>query len=223
MSKRFLTTREVMAKVNPNSGLTPGDVFATRLGCESIGADYIKLGNYQMTDYPVDDDIIIGKTHVLIQKQPIAAGTPYVYPINAPFNPGKGNFNMVYDFQLSSNQQGIGNFLTITNDTNGELFLVLQGHPQSGLLLIFYTMGGTIDGKPDLFGRIYLEGNQIADGSRISLGVTYTMGILYITYNDKLMHNKDVTFGNSVTFNLLRVGELYGSGVLNNFNLLEMQ
>lgn len=58
MSKRFLTTREVMDKIGTTNGLTPSDVFATRLGCESIGADYTKLGKYKMTDYPVDDDIV---------------------------------------------------------------------------------------------------------------------------------------------------------------------
>lgn len=223
MSKRFLTLKEVILKIGNPNGLSPSDTFATRLDCESIGADYQMLGNYEMTQYPVDDDIVGSETRVFIQNHPIAAGTPYSFPISAPFNPGKGNFNLVYDFQLSPGQQGIGNFFNITNDANGELFMVLQGHPQSGLLLIFYTSGGTIDGTPSIFDRIYLEGNQVPDGARISLGVTYTMGILYINYNGKLMYNKDVTFGNSITFNLLKIGELLGNGTLNNFNLVEMK
>lgn len=224
MSKRFLTSGEAAEKGNVFTSPLVKDHFITK---ETLAIwnvfDSTLLAKYKDTDYVVDDDIVVGKTQVLIQDHPIAGGTPYSFPISAPFNPGKGNFNLVYDFQLSSGQQGIGNFFNITNDANGELFMVLQGHPQSGLVLVFYTSGGTIDGKPSVFERIYLEASQVPDGARISLGVTYTMGILYINYNSKLMYNKDVTFGNSITFNLLKIGELLGNGTLNNFNFIEMQ
>lgn len=228
MSKNFLTTRQVMAKVGSDSGLTPSDSFASRRACESIGADLKYLTSYGMDQFVVDDDIISAPkfASLILNSIPIPdQNTPIAeYTMSPSLKPGKNWFNMVVEFSFTIGRDAYGTVFRLYADGKAGkgIFISITPIADAGILMDIYTFGGTINGVSTIVDQCVLLNRQIPDRFEGSLSIIYQNGTMWVTFNGVQVYNKDIVFGEDLEVPLLTVGQMkINGGRIGRFTLIE--